>query len=72
MIIEILFSGEPSMDNPVMVASPVYRGQTFMFKGDKLVVTGMNKTKYMFSYNNLSTGYNGYMSFKYYKQYYER
>jgi hypothetical protein len=72
MIIKTLFSGEPSMDNPPMVTAPVYRGQTFMFKGDKIVVTGMNKTKYMFSYNNLSTGNNGYMSFKYYKQYYEK
>ena len=72
MIIETLFKGEPSMDNPPMITAPISVGQTFTYKGEKIVVLGINKTKYMFKYESINTKGQGYMSFKYYKLYYKK
>lgn len=67
MIIETLFGGEPSMDNPPIVTMPnVNIGDTFTFRGDYCTIKRMAKNKRGFWYEIQATGKEAYMSFSFY------
>lgn len=67
MNINTLFNGEPSMDNPVVEQFPHLNiGDTFTFKGERLQVKHLSKSKNGFWYINHGTLEEGYMSFEFY------
>lgn len=58
---------EMSMDNPPLITFPhLNKGDTFMFKGERVTVQELGKRGKGFWYINTQTLQKGYMSFEYY------
>lgn len=68
MIVETFHKDqEPSMDNPPVVTFPHLEiGDTFVFKGQHVMVQHISKTKTGFWFINTQTLEQAFMSFEYY------
>lgn len=65
MVVETLFGGQPSIDNPpTVIFSALDIGDSFTHKGDRCVVKSVatNKRGFWFDRNGIT----GYMSFAFY------
>jgi hypothetical protein len=68
IIIETLFSGEPSMENPPLISVPgVSIGETFTFKGERCQILRISKNKAGFWYSRQESGDEAFMNFWFYK-----
>jgi hypothetical protein len=68
LIIETLFGGEPSMDNPPTVTVPdISIGDTFTFKGDRCQILRVSKNKAGFWYSRQQSADEAFMNFWFYK-----
>jgi hypothetical protein len=68
IIIETLFDGELSMDNPPMITVPsISIGETFTFKGDHCQILRVSKNKAGFWYSRQQSVDEAFMNFWFYK-----
>jgi hypothetical protein len=68
IIIDTLFEGEPSMDNPPVTTFPnVSIGDVFTYKGERCTVTHLSRNKKGFFYKEQSSNKSGFMFFWFYQ-----
>jgi hypothetical protein len=68
IIIETLFNGELSMDNPPMTTVPgISIGKTFTYKGERCQILRLSKNKDGFWYSRQQSGDEAFMNFWFYK-----